>query len=289
MRWYNEILAFIQSAAPDLRATRSVNLALLSAAILSRRQLSLSVLARAIACSNLTKSRSHRHCKKRLFRLMSNDLFDPLSAQTAMMPKIVAAARLKELTPMMIDWTDLGRGFNGLFAAVFFRHRGLPLLSWVSRHGELNPSQNRLEEMFVRRLATHLPANIRPLILADRGFGRAEFIRFMLKLPDLRGYPVDFAVRVKGDVWVEADGFAGKLRTYPLRKRRYDMMRRARYRRDGAATVNVALYWGSGHREPWYLATSLSDPKLAVKMYRRRMQPEQYFKDGKRRFDLDSK
>ena len=86
MKWYCEILTFIQSAAPDLRATRAVNLALLSAAILSRRQLSLSVLARPIAASRLTKSRSHRHCKKRLFRFLSNDRFDPLRAQTSLMP-----------------------------------------------------------------------------------------------------------------------------------------------------------------------------------------------------------
>ena len=61
MRWHNEILAFIQSAAPKFRAARAVNPALLSAAILSRRELSLSVLARALAGSNLTASGSRRH------------------------------------------------------------------------------------------------------------------------------------------------------------------------------------------------------------------------------------
>ena len=76
MKWYSEILAFIQSAARDLRAARAVNLAPQSAAILSRRRLSLAVLARPIAGSRLTNSRSHRHCKKRLFRFLSNDRFD---------------------------------------------------------------------------------------------------------------------------------------------------------------------------------------------------------------------
>ena len=42
----------------------------------------------------------------------------------------------------MIDWSDLGRGRNGLFAAVCFRFRGLLLLSWVCRPEELDPSQN---------------------------------------------------------------------------------------------------------------------------------------------------
>ena len=52
--------------------------------------------------------------------------------------------------------------------------------------------------------------------------------------------------------------------------------------------VNLVLYWGARHKEPWYLATTLSDAHLAVKMYRMRMQPEQYFRDGKQRFDLDA-
>ena len=61
----------------------------------------------------------------------------------------------------------------------------------------------------------------------------------------------------------------------------------AQYRSDGAVTVNLALYWGRGHREPWYLATSLPDAKVAVGQYRKRMQPEQYFRGGKQYFALD--
>ena len=60
-----------------------------------------------------------------------------------------------------------------------------------------------------------------------------------------------------------------------------------RYRSDGAVVVNLVLYWGWGHREPWYLATSLPDAKVAVGQYRRRMQLEQYFRDGKQYFALD--
>ena len=47
------------------------------------------------------------------------------------------------------------------------------------------------------------------------------------------------------------------------------------------------LYWAHGHREPWYLTTWLTNPRQAVRMYRHRMQPEQYFKDGKQRFGLN--
>ena len=61
----------------------------------------------------------------------------------------------------------------------------------------------------------------------------------------------------------------------------------ARYRSDRAVAVNLALYWGRGHQEPWYLATSLPDPKVAVGQYRKRMRPERYFRDGKQYLALD--
>lgn len=97
------------------------------------------------------------HCKKRLFPFLSNERFDPVQTQAQMAGHIVRAARIKGLTPIMIDWSDLGRGFNGLFGAVRFRRRGLPLMSWVSSPEELNPSQNRLEESFIHALVAHMP------------------------------------------------------------------------------------------------------------------------------------
>ena len=46
MPWYHHIAAFLHHNLPQMRATRRANLALLAAAILNRRALSLSELAR---------------------------------------------------------------------------------------------------------------------------------------------------------------------------------------------------------------------------------------------------
>ncbi len=79
----------------------------------------------------------------------------------------------------MIDWSDPDQRRNGLFAAVCFRGRRLPLLSWVSTPEELDPSQNRVEEFFIGQLLRRLPTTVRPLLLPDRGFGRASLIRLV--------------------------------------------------------------------------------------------------------------
>ena len=99
--------------------------------------------------------------KKRLFRFLSNTGFDSVATQTALLAPICQTVKLRGQTPIMIDRSDLGQGRNGLFAAVCFQGRGLPLLSWVSTPKELNPSRNRLEEFFIGRLLRHLPTSIR--------------------------------------------------------------------------------------------------------------------------------
>ena len=86
---------------------------------------------------------------------------------------------------------------------------------------------------------------------------------------------------------VQSADYRGRLRDYSLRKGRILFWPQTLYRSDGAVVINLILYWACGHREPWYLATSLADPRQAVRMYRKRMQPEQYFKDGKQCFGLN--
>ena len=284
MPWYHWIANFLDDALPQLRATRRTNLALLTAAILQRRTLVISVLVRSW---RIQLPYSHHQRKKRLFRFLSNAAFDSVAAQTALLGPICQAARLRGLVPIMIDWSDLGQGRNGLFAAVCFRGRGLPLLSWVSTPEELNPSQNRVEEFFIGRLLRHLPTNIRPLLLADRGFGRASLIHLAQQMPNHTGHPVDYVIRLRGGVVVQSADYRGRLRDYPLRKGRILFWPQTLYRSDGAVVINLVLYWARGHREPWYLATSLTNPSQAVRMYRKRMQPEQYFRDGKQRFGLN--
>ena len=210
-----------------------------------------------------------------------------MAVQTALPGPVCQVAKLRRLTPIMIDWSDLGQGRNGLFAAICFRGRGLPLLSWVSTPEELYPSQNRLEEFFIGRLLRHLPTNIRPLLPADRGYGRASLIRFVQQLPNHNGCPVDYVIRLKGDMVVQNGDYRGGLRNHTLGKGCILFWSQAFYRSDSAAVINLALYWARDRREARYQATGLTDPRRTVRMFRKRMQPEQYFKGGSQRFGLN--
>ena len=181
---------------------------------------------------------NHHQRKSASFASLSNPRFDRIQTQCALTPAICHLAGLKVRTPIMINWSDLGR------------KRGLPLLTWAMAHDEVNPSQNRLEEAFIARLLRNLSDAIRPLLLVDRGFGRASLLRWLQEMPRHTGRMVDYVVRLKGNVRIQTpDGYQGLLRNYPLRPNRYVFLPGAQYRSDGAVAVNLVLCWGRGHRE----------------------------------------
>lgn len=171
MPWYHYIAALLTYNLPRMRATRRTNLALLTAAIRNRRTLALSELARPWMPG---LPQSHRQRKKRCFRFLSNPRFDPIQTQCDLMPAICQLAGIKGLTPIMIDWSDLGRQRNGLFAAVCGRKRGLPLLSRATAAAALNPSQNRREATFLGCLLQHRPDTVRPLVAGRPGLGTRQ-------------------------------------------------------------------------------------------------------------------
>ncbi len=121
---------------PQSRATRRTNLARLTGAVLDRRALAISVLVRAW---RVQLPYSHHQRKKWLFRFLSNTGFDTMAVQTALLGPICQAARLRGLAPIMIDWSDLGQGRNGLLAAVYLRRRG-PASSASSNRCPITPA-----------------------------------------------------------------------------------------------------------------------------------------------------
>jgi hypothetical protein len=141
-----------------------------------------------------------------------------------------------------------------------------------------------------------LPAKVRPVILADRGFGRAAFFAWL----NARG--LDYVVRVKkGTCLTEADGRRWKLGEEGLAPGQLHWAQGVRYAlyhgRPTEVVLNVALCWRISKsrarnprrkppKEPWYLATSLKDAASAASWYWQRGWIEQSFKDSKGRFGL---
>ncbi len=92
-----------------------------------------------------------------------------------------------------LDWTDV-RGFHTLLAGAVLKGRAIPLL-WASyTQGQLHRSQNAFEESLLRLLVTMLPGGVKVVVLADRGFGRAELAKTCHELK------LRYLIRIKPDV-----------------------------------------------------------------------------------------
>lgn len=109
MLWYCRVRSAINTAAPFLVPTQKTNLALLVSAILKKRTLCLSELARAYPVPQQRRVASPKHCLlhrlKRLWRFANNDRVDAVEVQLAFVAHTLARVGFPRLVGLAVDWT----------------------------------------------------------------------------------------------------------------------------------------------------------------------------------------
>ncbi len=310
MPWYNRVLSAINVAVPFLAPTQATNLALLVSAILKKRTLCLSELARAYPTPQERRVAAPKHDLlhrlKRLWRFTENERVGALGVQVALVPHLVARLGYPRLLGLAIDWTmfdtTLPSGkrmrYQVLRVAIPRKGRALPLLQLAYDRDALpaNKSQNQLEQEALLAVVRALPGGVRPVVLADRGFRRAGFLCW------LQRHGLDYVVRLsKSGCVTEVNGRQWKLGEEGLERGQLRWVRGVHYGlyhgRPRSLLINVALCWRipksrardprrKQPEEPWYLATSLKDAQSAASWYWQRGWIEQSFKDSKGRFGL---
>ena len=201
MPWYYRVRNAINAATPFLVPTQKTNLALLVSAILKKRTLCLSELARAYPTPSQRRVAAPKHDLlhrlKRLWRFIDNGRVEALEVQLAFVPHTLARLGYPRLVGLAIDWTMfdtvLPSGkrmrYQVLRIAVPRKGRALPLLQSAYDRENLSPnkSQNQIEQDALLAVVRALPTSVRPVIVADRGFHRAGFIAW------LRRHHLDYA------------------------------------------------------------------------------------------------
>jgi hypothetical protein len=280
----------------DLRNTR--NLLFAVEALLTGRRLTLMELARHFPGAERVDAPL-----KRFDRLLSNR---SVQAVRTSFYKGSAAWLLRSAQPViLVDWSELKSDgkWHLLRAAVSARGRALTLYEEV--HPEMRKGSPEVEAQFLRRLQELLPNNTRPILVADAGF-RVPWFRVVESL----GW--HWVGRVRGTTRL---CFPGKSRWIPCRRLFPEASARCRSlgwaqltesnpigcrlvlarRRCHGRHQHTRHGWRArgGHsekmaarmKEPWLLAVSASldtlSPARVVKLYARRMQIEQSFRDLK--------
>jgi hypothetical protein len=287
MSLYPLLLGFIQEVAPGWRATSHVNLALLAHAIYQRRSLRLTDLARTYPVPAQRKVAQPKHGLlhrvKRLWRFLRHPTLDVAAVQERLVRLSATACTTPDLwLPILVDLTYF-TPFAILAASIPHGGRALPVAWRAFRRnleGDACLSQNLLIEDALRALRATIAPGIRPVIVADREFARADFFRF------LKRERTHFVIRVDAETWVVHADYTGAMGKLGLRPGTARWLPGAAYGKEEREPINLLAIWGRGYQEPWLLASDLDDPRLIAQFYRKRMKIEHGFRDWKHHLRL---
>ncbi|MCX7994727.1 MAG: transposase [candidate division WOR-3 bacterium] len=135
--------------------------------------------------------------------------------------------------------------------------------------------QNKMEreslEAFIGLVPQYLWKKIE--VVADRGFGKVNFLEF------LDGLGVNYVIRVKGDVWVSHSKFSGRLSSVRFNNRKILWWRNVYYHKEVQKPVALLLKYEVD--DPLYIVTNLSNACEVLEIYSHRMRIEEGFRDFK--------
>ena len=306
---YAEVLTYIQDLAPTWRKTQHEGFAHLLEALLERPTLGETELARAWPeaaqplhgrLKRLTRLLANPRLDELAFAQRWLKLSYHFSADA---PR---HADGRPLLPVLVDTTYF-EPFACLLASVPCGSRGLPIAlttyhrttleacfppaaTWPTPHTALPapsgrrpapapsaavvepwPSQNRIEEQLLWLVAHLVSPALRPVIVADRGFARADLFEH------LAARQLDFVIRIDAETHVQQHAFAlpgpaatvlacppGERRWYP----------QGTYHSTERVPVHLLAVHDPEQAEPWYLASTLADAAASEQLYRWRMRLE---------------
>jgi hypothetical protein len=144
-------------------------------------------------------------------------------------------------------------------------------------------SQNQIEEELVELSFSTLSSALHGVIVADRGFARASFFRFLAL------HQRSFVIRFDAQTCVAvsqplADGLptlGPPAAVLGIRSGQRIWCPEAFYGKEDRVPIHLLAVWDPEQKEPWYLATDLADPEQVERAYRWRMRLECANRDEK--------
>lgn len=275
---------FTRSVTKGLLSTQQTTISQVVCGMLGCRSLILAEIARCFQTQT-----SFPHNLKRAWRFVSNQRIQHQTSKEVVARRLIRQLhhrlqiKPKQYLEVIIDWTSV-HPFQVLSALIPIEGRAVPVLQWAIEKTKLKAYQNTYEMLFIASLGRCLPKNLKVVIVADRGFQRADFLSYLKQ----QGF--SFVIRVKGDACIECGRYYGKLRDYPLSVGQCFKLRSVTYHKTKRYNLKVVLNCAriKGKVSSWLLATDLGiSARQIVEIYRRRFWCEESFRDQKQEFGLE--
>ncbi|WP_335912385.1 MULTISPECIES: IS4 family transposase [Shewanella] len=289
----------LKKQCPQIHQKRLNSLMVATEALLDGNQLSLTQLGR-----NISGAVAPKHNIKRIDRLLGNPhLHSDKFAIYQWHAKLLCAAN--PMPVILIDWSDVREQLRmmTLRASVSVQGRSITLYERTFKFADYNAP--RSHNAFLAELAQVLPSHVCPLIVTDAGYRNTWF-------REVERYGWFWLGRVRGDVgfllanhaqWqlnkslypsatakARHIGYVKLGRKSPMCCHLHLYKAAPKYRADKRSSKagrnhTAQQSYRLGSKEPWLLATNLPTEAFSstqvVKLYARRMQIEETFRDLK--------
>ena len=281
---YHTLLSFVQSLLPSFRVTHQRNLALLALGMAKVRDghLTVSEVARYIPnrCAHWSKF-------KRIKRFLVNPHWQPADHFECLARWILSRFATGKYLPVIIDQSSIDGRWEVLWASIPFRGRALPFAFRVFTYEAIRQdpqgSQIKIENAFIRQVASLLPRDPVPILVLDRGYAHVDLLKLLEELE------LHYVVRVPKNVWVSLpDGYEGPLAGLKVLPGTLRGWRDTAYHQQERHRVRLVVTHSFEASEPWYLVTNLGRADSAVRWYERRFRCEELFRDLKDQLHLET-
>ena len=266
------ILAWLEENVEGMRRSRAKSLAVIAAGAM--RMNGSGVLALGRAMDGPTRP---KHRIKRVDRFLGNRQIEVDLVNEALFHQF----RPHEEPVVLADWTDRHR-FQQLVLALPRDGCAIPFYSVTVEKGDGTGAHDGLmieaEAEALDALGRMCGNAIRPIIIADRGFGNTRW------LGDIQNRGWQFVQRISREIYVETEDFNGMLYELGIRRgwKPRDWGRGTMTHRHFGPIRLVTVYEKESDK-PWYLVTNLEGktPRTIINLYKRRMWIEAMFRDLK--------
>jgi hypothetical protein len=179
----------------ELHAKRVQSLTNATVGVMTTASLAVSTIGHGLA---LAQGGLSKHAIKQVDRLLSNPGIDVKELFMRWVPSVVGS---RESVEIAMDWTDFDAdNHTTIMLSLLTSHgRATPLIWLTVDKDTLKHNRNRYEYQVLVWLSEALPADVKVLIVADRGFGDHKL--YQVLTAELR---FDYLIRFRGNIKVTA-------------------------------------------------------------------------------------
>jgi len=232
----------------DVHAKRIYSLANATLGVISSASLAVNTIGQGLA---LARGRLTKHAIKQVDRLLSNQGIEVDELLMRWVPYVVGQ---RPNIVVAMDWTDFDADNQStIMLSLISNHgRSTPLVWLTVDKTTLKNHRNAYEYRVLVRLAEALPADVKVLIVADRGFGDQKLYRVLTE--ELK---FDYLIRFRGNIAVtSAEGETRTAANWVGMGGRPRTLRNAFVTADGYQVGTVVCVHAKDMKEPWCLAAS---------------------------------